>query len=113
MGGLLLGAGCASKKPARSNFLFFPLPPDEPRIQFLTSFGAENDLGSKGKFADFIVGQERVYRPIWKPYGLAVRDGKVYVCDTQAGNVSIADQNGGPLLCFCLGCCQSVLKLNL
>jgi sugar lactone lactonase YvrE len=37
------------------------------------------------------VGQEKVLRPIWKPYGLAIRDGKIFVCDTQAGNVSVAD----------------------
>jgi sugar lactone lactonase YvrE len=90
---LLLGAaaGCATKKPAPSNYIFFPPAPDEPRIQYLMSFGSETDLGSQGKLAEFVVGEEKVFRPIWKPYGVAINNGKVYVCDTQAGNVSISD----------------------
>src|SRR5947208_8427 len=88
---LLLAAGCATKKPVSQNYLFFPAAPDEPRIQYLTSFGNETDLGSSSKLNDFLVGEEKVYRPIWKPYGLSIKKGKVYVCDTQAANVSIAD----------------------
>jgi DNA-binding beta-propeller fold protein YncE len=88
---LLLAAGCATKKPVAQNYLFFPAAPDEPRIQYLTSFGNETDLGSSSKLNDFLVGEEKVYRPIWKPYGLSIKKGKVYVCDTQAANVSIAD----------------------
>jgi DNA-binding beta-propeller fold protein YncE len=69
----------------------FPAPPDEPRIQYLTSFGSETDLGSQGTFKEFVVGRDKIYRPIWKPYGVAIKGGKVYVCDTQGANVSIAD----------------------
>jgi sugar lactone lactonase YvrE len=86
-----LAAGCATKKGSQTNHIFFPPSPDEPRIQYLMSYGSETDLGSQGKFSDFVVGTEKVYRPIWKPYGLAINAGKVYVCDTQAGNVTIAD----------------------
>jgi len=94
--GLLLAAGlflagCATKPAAPKNFLFFPPSPEEPRIQYLMSYGSENDLGGPGRFDEFLVGRESVYRPIWKPYGVAASNGKVYVCDTQAGNVSIAD----------------------
>src|SRR5437867_1742736 len=87
----LLVAGCATQKPPPKNLIVFPPPPDEPRIQYLTSYGSETDLGSPEKFTEFIVGAERVHRPIWKPYGIAVSGDKVYVCDTQAGNISIAD----------------------
>jgi DNA-binding beta-propeller fold protein YncE len=87
---LCLVAGCATK-PLPKNYTVFPLPPDEPRIQYLMSFGAESDLGSPNKFNQFVVGSQREYRPIWKPYGVAIRDGKVYVCDTQAANVSVSD----------------------
>lgn len=88
---LLVAAGCANHKPAPKNYLFFPPAPDEPRIQYLMSFGAESDLGGQGKFADFVAGESKVLRPIIKPYGLCARNGKVYVCDTQAANVSISD----------------------
>jgi DNA-binding beta-propeller fold protein YncE len=86
-----LAAGCASKKPVPTNYYFFPPAPDEPRIQYLMSYGSESDLGSPSAFSSFVVGEEKVYRPIWKPYGLAINEGKIYVCDTQAGNVSISD----------------------
>src|SRR5947209_18076339 len=88
---LLFAAGCATQKPAPKNYIFFPPAPEEPRIQYLTSFGSETDLGGPNRFNKFVVGEEKVYRPIWKPYGLTIRNGKVYVCDTQAGHVNIAD----------------------
>jgi DNA-binding beta-propeller fold protein YncE len=86
-----LMAGCVSKKPSENNYVMFPAPPDEPRIQYLWSFGSETDLGGRGRFNEFVVGEEKIYRPIVKPYGVAIKNGKIYVCDTQAGNVSISD----------------------
>jgi sugar lactone lactonase YvrE len=88
---LAIAAGCATKKPVPQNYIFFPAPPDEPRIQYLMSYGSESDLGGPSKFSQFLAGEEKVLRPIWKPYGVAINDGKIYVCDTQAGNVTIAD----------------------
>ena len=91
LAGVLMLAGCATHKPVAKNYIVFPPPPDEPRIQYLTSYGAESDLGPQSKLSRFVVGEEKVLRPIWKPYGVTIRDGKVYVADTQAANVSIAD----------------------
>lgn len=88
-------AGCATKAPVKKNYLLFPPAPDEPRIQYLTSFGAESDLHGANKFTEFVAGQEKVMRPIWKPYGVAINRGKVYVCDTQIGAVIIADLGKG------------------
>jgi DNA-binding beta-propeller fold protein YncE len=88
---LALLAGCATNKPASKNYLFFPPAPDEPRLQYLMSFGAESDLGGPNRFNEFVAGGEKIYRPIVKPYGLTIHNGKVYVCDTQAGNVSVSD----------------------
>jgi DNA-binding beta-propeller fold protein YncE len=61
------------------------------------SYGAESDLGGPNKFSEFVSGGEKVYRPILKPYGLAIRNGKIYVCDTQAGMLSVADIAGHKL----------------
>ena len=88
---LLLAAGCATKKPAPKNYTMVPAPPEEPRLQYLWSFGMETDLGARSRFTDFVVGKEREFKPIIKPYGVAMKKGKVYVCDTQAANVSVAD----------------------
>ena len=87
---LALAAGCATPAGKKVN-VFFPLPPDEPRIQYLTSFGSEFDLGGQSRWARFILGDNQVYRPIVKPYGLATSRGKVYVCDTQTANVAVVD----------------------
>jgi len=71
--------------------LFFPLPPDEPRIQYLTSFSSERELQGERKFFEFIVGVQKSERIIDKPYGIAASPGKYYICDTGADAVEIAD----------------------
>lgn len=89
LGLLDLLSGCATKPKAGAGYTFFPPPPDEPRIQYLTSFSSEVELGGGSKFSDYVVGAERVHRPIWKPYGVTPTPGKLYVCDTQPANVAI------------------------
>jgi len=42
---LLVVAGCATKPSQQNTYTFFPPSPDEPRIQFLTSFSSDIDLG--------------------------------------------------------------------
>ncbi|NIA12678.1 MAG: 6-bladed beta-propeller [Nitrospiraceae bacterium] len=72
--------------------MFYPGPPDQPRIQFLRTFRGESDLGAKkGKFRTFVVGKEENERFIGKPYGLAIWDGKIFVCDTTDNYVPIFD----------------------
>ncbi|HMJ91918.1 MAG TPA: 6-bladed beta-propeller [Candidatus Acidoferrum sp.] len=83
--------GCATTPAAKTSAIFFPPPPDEPRIQYLTSFGSENELGGAGKFSDFVLGTDKVHRPIWKPYGITTAKGFIYICDTQPANIVEAD----------------------
>jgi DNA-binding beta-propeller fold protein YncE len=93
---LLLGllAGCASsKKTGPVKYTYFPPAPDEPRIQFLTSFESDAQLGRTRTFADYIMGENKPSTPLIKPYGLAVHDGKVYVCDTVSHVVQVFDMN--------------------
>lgn len=89
---LLLAAGCATQPKVQPVRVFFPPAPDEPRIQFLTSFGSERDLEGQSRFSRFVLGTDNlIHRPIWKPYGVATRPGKIYVCDTQGANVAVVD----------------------
>jgi DNA-binding beta-propeller fold protein YncE len=60
-------------------------------VQFLTSFSAGIDLGRNSSFADFITGRPASPYSLIKPYGLAVKDGKIFVCDTVAGAVEVFD----------------------
>jgi sugar lactone lactonase YvrE len=94
LGCLLLAfvAGCTTTKKAEPKpFTFFPPSPDEPRIQFLTAFQSDAALGHNKHFLDFIVGTPPPAPPLVKPYGLAVYDGKVFVCDTVAYTIQIFD----------------------
>lgn len=87
----LLLAGCATKPKATKEAIFFPPPPDQPRIQYLTSFSSESEFAGKGGFKDFVTGGSTIQRPIWKPYGISLRPGMLYVCDTQPKNVGTLD----------------------
>ena len=88
---LALLNGCTTKPPAPASYTFFPPAPDEPRVQFLTSFSAGIDLGRSTSFIDFITGRPAPPYSLIKPYGLAVKDGKIFVCDTVAGAVEVFD----------------------
>lgn len=73
--------GCATpiKKPEKP--VFFPAAPAPPRIQFLMSFSGLNDINPQSAFDRFVAGK-RMSMAVDKPYGVAVLDGKIYVCDT-------------------------------
>ncbi len=82
---LTLAAGCNAPHKTQAPLLLFPSPPDKPRIQFLTwASGAEEVEVPKSSFAQFVLGDEPENSlGIQKPYGVAARDGVVYVCDTK------------------------------
>jgi DNA-binding beta-propeller fold protein YncE len=90
---LLLSAGCATAPvPKPQADIFFPPPPAAARLQYLTSFSSEKDLGGgPSRFATFVVGKEPPRKPIGKPYGVALRDGRLYVCDTGSSRIEILD----------------------
>lgn len=86
--------GCATppKKP-EIGYIFFPPPPQTPRIQFLASFSkAEDFVPSKRGFADFIVGKKKQSKDtVIKPYGVAIKDGVIYICDTGRNVIDVLD----------------------
>ena len=85
-------SGCATgKKTEGPKPTFFPPAPDEPRVQFLTAFSSDVELGRPSSFADYITGKTTPANRLIKPYGLAVHDGKIYVCDTMASALEIFD----------------------
>jgi DNA-binding beta-propeller fold protein YncE len=87
---LFLAAGCATApKNTGPKYIFFPPAPDEPRVQYLTSFASEKDLrgNSGGSFMNFVTGERLPDNPIFKPYGAAVADHGIYVCDTSVGAI--------------------------
>jgi DNA-binding beta-propeller fold protein YncE len=70
--------------------LYYPPPPEEPRLQFLTSYSEASDVAPQSRFARFIVGKAP-RRAIGKPYGVGVARDRIFVCDTGAHAIEILD----------------------
>ena len=86
-------SGCAS--PEANRRYFWPRPPETPRIEFVASSWNEDDFPmSAGKMLlDMTTGVERA-PGFEKPWGVASNgEGKVYITDTNLGNVIIFDMN--------------------
>lgn len=75
--------------------IFYPDAPEQPRIQFLRMLRKPSDVQPKvGGFKAFVLGRDKddsEDKPLGKPYGVAINDGRVFVCDTMTGLVSIFD----------------------
>ncbi len=80
-----MASGCQTATRPDEPLLFFPAPPALPRVQFLTwANGASQIEPEQSWLEEFILGEEvGGTRAIDKPYGVAARDGVVYVCDTK------------------------------
>jgi DNA-binding beta-propeller fold protein YncE len=87
-----VAAGCTStRKAAPKSYTFFPPAPDEPHVQFLAAFSSDLELGRSPSFADYITGRPSGAAPLVKPYGMALKDGKLYVCDTMTSGIQVFD----------------------
>lgn len=92
-------AGCSSSPPAApassgKSYAFWPLPPDEPRIQFLGAFNSSEDVSpTRTSDLEKIVFGSDAVRPAFvnKPYGVAIKDGRIYICDIRAKAVVVMD----------------------
>ena len=94
-------SGCASSptvpRPASAasgTFAFWPSFPDDPRIQFVRSIASSEDLAPpKENALEKIIFGKHVGDSefISKPYGAAMRDGKLYVCDLRGACLTVLD----------------------
>lgn len=77
------------KKP--ENLVIFPPPPDTTKIQFLTSFSGSIDItGGRSSFKKFVLGEEKE-ELISKPYGIEIKNSKIYISDTGIDGIEIID----------------------
>jgi len=91
---LLSLAACSSNKSVDvQKAAFWPTQPDEPRLQFLVSFSQSSDIAPrKSALDDLIYGKEpQKVLPIKKPYGVAMWNGRIYVCDLRGAAVLVLD----------------------
>jgi sugar lactone lactonase YvrE len=81
--------GCATVEK-RLDIRFYPPPPTPPKIQFLKAIYSSNDVAKSSKFQSFVTGalDEKGFS---KPYGVAVHEGIIYICDSRAGMVTKID----------------------
>jgi hypothetical protein len=94
-GVLALLAGCAAaptKPKSAATAVFYPAPPDPPRIQHLATFASARDVsGSRGGLADFVLGEEGSENALVRPYGAALFQGKIYVADSKVPGLAVFD----------------------
>jgi len=91
---LWLVCSCATptQGPKVQGPIFYPKPPEAPRLQFLVSYSTWADVESgPGKFSSFITGKTAASNLIFKPYGLALSRGSLYVCDSIVSAVQVLD----------------------
>jgi len=93
LGSAAVGVHAADKKKPAEPTLVWPLPPDAPRIRFVTEYHGVDDFKKKnGRWKSLLLGpdaQQRVDQ-MMKPYGVAVaKDGRVFVTDTAARRVFV------------------------
>jgi sugar lactone lactonase YvrE len=74
-------------------YLFYPLPPNLPRFQFLASFSSALDVSAgKSSFRDFVFGgEDKEGFLAEKPYGVAIHEGAIYVVDTRGAGWAVFD----------------------
>ncbi len=80
-----------NKTKGEDTLVIFPPPPDTTKIQFLTSYNSSIDVtGEQSAFKRFIMGEETA-QLISKPYGIEIKNGKMYICDTGIDGLEIID----------------------
>jgi len=76
---------------AEPEYVLVPPPPQQPRIQFLAAYSKDLDvLPRLSGFRRLIVG-DRQGRELAKPYGVAIHDGQILICDTKRAIVAVFD----------------------
>jgi len=92
---LVVFSGCAQNAPKKENgtFMFWPSAPDVPHIQYLTTISTSKDVTEKqGSMEDILYGaQKNKILPFYRPYGIRMFNGNLYVCDSSFGTLSIID----------------------
>ena len=92
-------AGCVAapvkeQASAKKEPIFYPRPPDPPRIQHLATFASASDVEppeSEGALKSFLLGDEKSEFALSRPYGVSMFDGKIYVADSRAPGLAIFD----------------------
>jgi hypothetical protein len=94
--GLILSvliAGCSSAPVIEDpGTIFYPAPPDPPRIQFLTNISSEEDIGvERNRFREFVTGKRDQIMIVARPWDIDHTPGKLYVSDKTFRQILVID----------------------
>jgi len=84
---------CSGNPEKPTEYIFYPPPPNAPKIQYLTSFSGPDDLiEDKSAFGDFILGADAQGSPgVKKTYGVSIKDGIIYLVDIRGAGFATFD----------------------
>lgn len=85
--------GCLGtpEKPQEEGVYFWPLPPDEPKVAYLSSSFGESNYKKLSFMQELLGDEELLVNNFIKPYGVSVYNDKMYVTDTVARIVFCVD----------------------
>lgn len=86
---LLAACGPVQRPPEPDN-LFWPLPPEPPRIKYICSIYTEDDIGRVYSLKEKLFGKD-YFDSLLRPYGIFARYGKVAVADIGLRRVLLFD----------------------
>jgi DNA-binding beta-propeller fold protein YncE len=77
--------------------VFYPPPPNLPRMQFLTKYASAYDVSeSSGGFRSFVFGgEEAEEQAIEKPFGVDIYEGAIYAVDSRGSGYVVFDVGKG------------------
>ncbi len=86
-----LTVGCATAR--KTPDIVWPLPPETPRIKYVKSISAVEDIQKKSIFTrmkEIVIGKDPTAR-LGKPYAVHARNGRIYVADSAWRKVLVFD----------------------
>ncbi len=90
--GALLLFGCAAQEKPKQETVFYPMPPVQPRLQFLVSINSEEDIGKKqSAFDEFLLGKLPPLKKIDRPYDMGAVNGAIYISDRTHKKILMLD----------------------
>ncbi len=90
---LFILTACAQHVEEKAPVTFYPNPPEQPRLQFLTAISSEEDMGvvKSDKFDTFLSGPKEYFSTIGRPYAVSSSPGKIYITDRETNKIAIID----------------------
>ncbi len=77
---LFISACGPTPRPPEPDNLFWPLPPEPPRIHYIQSIYSDDDIGKVYSFSEKLFGKDYIDR-LQRPYGVFARGGKIAAAD--------------------------------